>query len=250
MKAFLLAAGLGTRLRPYTDTIPKCLMPICGRPLLGIWLDLLEFHGVTEVLINTHHLEGKVRDFIASENGRCIKISLVHEDILLGSAGTVFKNRSFIKDGLPFLIIYADNLTNADLTGLIDFHKMVSLKGSLFTMGLIRAPEPERCGIVTIDKNMFITDFTEKPENPASDLANCGIYITDQRIFDFFPENASASEILDFGFDIIPSLKGKMYGYNINGYLRDIGTLESYSSACNEWKAMMNGNSTTERSCK
>lgn len=248
MKAFLLAAGLGTRLRPYTDTIPKCLMPICGRPILGIWLDHLATHGVTEVLINTHHLAEKVRDFIASENGRNISISLVHEDRLLGSAGTVLNNRSFIQDDSPFLVIYADNLTNADLTGLVDFHKVKSAKGSLFTMGLIRALEPERCGIVTLDENMLITDFTEKPKNPASDLANCGIYVTDQRIFDFFPARVPDSGIIDFGFDIIPSLKGKMYGYHINGYLRDIGTLESYRLACDEWISIKEENSKTEGS--
>ncbi|WP_035276623.1 nucleotidyltransferase family protein [Desulforegula conservatrix] len=250
MKAFLLAAGLGTRLRPYTDTIPKCLMPICGRPLLGIWLDHLKAHGITEVLINTHHLADKVSDFIASENFGNLKIYLVHEDNLLGSAGTVLNNRSFISDDSPFIIIYADNLTNVDLTGLVDFHKKISLKGAVFTMGLIRAPEPKRCGIVTINNDMLITDFTEKPENPASDLANCGIYVTDRRVFDFFPDSMPDSGILDFGFDIIPFLKGKMYGHHVNGYLRDIGTLESYRLACDEWISIMEENSKTEGSRK
>lgn len=240
MKAFLLAAGLGTRLRPYTDTVPKCLMPINGRPLLGIWFDLFKRHGITEVLLNTHYLSQKVVDFIDEENFFDLKITVFHEERLLGSAGTVLENRAFIRDDSPFLIAYADNLTNADLTGMAAFYNSSKKLGSVMTMGLIRAPEPKRCGIATINEDMLVTDFVEKPENPASDLANCGIYVTDHRIFDFFPKRLPENGILDFGFDIIPKLKGKMHGFHISGYLKDIGTVESYLTACNEWE-LING---------
>ncbi len=242
MKAFLLAAGLGTRLRPYTDTVPKCLMPVCGRPLLGIWLDLLQSHGVTEVLVNIHHLPDKVMAYLESgpESGknRNIMVKTVFEENLLGSAGTVLENRDFITDDSPFLVAYADNLTNADIKGLVGFHSGNLDPDSVLTMGLVKAPEPERCGIVTLNNEMVITDFTEKPEKPASDLANCGIYVTDTRIFSFFPGRLPDSGIIDFGFDIFPILKGKMKGFRINGYLRDIGTVESYHSACDEWQLM------------
>lgn len=239
MKAFLLAAGLGTRLRPYTDSTPKCLMPVCGRPLLGIWLDLLESHGVTEVLVNTHHLPEKVDGFLEYEhkkNNKSIIVKTVYEEKLLGSAGTVLANRKFITGSDPFVIAYADNLTNADISGMLRYHAENRGTGSVLTMGLIRAPEPKRCGIATLNDEMFITDFIEKPENPSSDLANCGIYVTDAGLFNYFPDRLPDSGIIDFGFDIFPVLKGKMKGFIIDGYLRDIGTVESYHAACDEWR--------------
>lgn len=240
MKAFLLAAGLGTRLKPYTDTTPKCLMPICGKPLLGIWLDHLEKCGITEVLVNTHHLADKVSDYLYSERSRKIGIVTSHEETLLGSAGTVFENKAFIGDDNPFIIAYADNLTDADIKGLADLHRRVSPSGSVLTMGLIKAPDPKKCGIVTINGQGLITDFTEKPENPESDLANCGIYVTDRRIFDYYPLENPEKHVIDFGYDILPVLKGKMHGFRINGYLRDIGTVESYCLACSEWPDLIN----------
>jgi mannose-1-phosphate guanylyltransferase len=94
MKAFLLAAGKGTRLKPYTDSKPKCLIPINGTPLLQIWIDLLARHGVTEVLINTHHHAGQVERFLADCRTRhTMKVLSVHEPQLLGSAGTILQNR-------------------------------------------------------------------------------------------------------------------------------------------------------------
>lgn len=242
MKAFLLAAGLGTRLAPYTDKTPKCLMPICGRPLLGIWLDLLEAHGITEVLVNTHHLAGQVNAFVDSEQDRKIKVILSHEEKLLGSAGTVLANRSFITDDSPFIIVYADNLTDANITGLMEFYKKAADMGTVLTMGLIKAPDPKRCGIVTINADHLITDFTEKPEMPASDLANCGIYVTDRNIFNYYPTQMPENGIIDFGYDIFPAIKGKMNGCRIDGYLRDIGTVESYHLACSEWQELIKRN--------
>jgi mannose-1-phosphate guanylyltransferase len=239
MKAFLLAAGRGTRLKPYTDAHPKCMIPIHGVPLLRIWIDLFERHGIGEVLINTHHHAEQVHGYL-SEIQPCTRVVLqsVYEPRLLGSAGTIWQNRSFVADQDDFIIAYADNLTNLDLTKMIDFHRNFHSMGGVLTMGLMRAPDPTACGIVTLDTNGRIVDFVEKPRHPQSDLANGGIYIAAREIFDAFSEaQRRAMDVFDLGHHLLPLLAGKMYGYEIGAYLKDIGTPQAYQTALTEWPA-------------
>ncbi len=229
LKAFLLAAGFGTRLKPLTDTTPKCLVPIAGKPLLYWWFQLLERHGVTEVLINTHYLFGQVRQYINYYN----KIGKLHvqefyEPVLLGSGGTVAGNKSFVAKEESFLICYADNLTDVNLSAMINFHNS---HDEILTMALFRANNPKQCGIAQVDKKGKILEFIEKPQNPTSNLANGGIYVARKEIFDFFPKR----EFVDFGNDILPQLAYKMYGWELKDYLIDIGTLENYKKANLYW---------------
>lgn len=237
MKAFLLAAGKGTRLRPYTDAHPKCLIPIHGTPLLKIWLDLLALHGASEVLINTHHHASQVDAFIADQKNRAdLTLHTFYESNLLGSAGTVWQNRNWVVDEDLFIIAYADNLTNADLTRMIAAHRGFAARGGLLTMGLIRAPNPRECGIVTLEQDQRIIRFIEKPEAPESDLANGGIYIANPQIFDYFPEQIKDdARVWDLGHHLLPRLIGRMHGYEIPGYLRDIGNPQAYRQALTEW---------------
>jgi len=236
MKAFLLAAGKGTRLHPMTENTPKCLMPIGGKPLLEIWIRLLAHHGITDVLINTHHLARKVDAFIeAFQSTVSINISTVYEEQLLGSGGTVRAYRDFVGNEESFLIAYADNLTNINLSEMMRCHRSYLKKGGILTMGLFHASKPRECGIVELEKDQKIINFTEKPENPAGDLANGGIYMAAQAVFDYFPEPGAPDHVLDFGHHVLPRLRGRMYGHVIEEYLRDIGTLESYQTALKEW---------------
>lgn len=229
MKAFLLAAGFGTRLKPLTDTMPKCLVPVAGKPLLYWWFQLLEHHGVTEVLINTHYLFGQVRRYIDDYN----KIGKLHvhefyEPVLLGSGGTVAANKNFVIDEESFLICYADNLTDVNISDIIQFHNS---HDGILTMALFHANNPKQCGIAQVDEIRKIVEFIEKPQNPASNLANAGIYVARKEIFDFFPNR----EFIDFGNDILPQLVGRMYGWEIQDYLIDIGTFENYEKAKSDW---------------
>lgn len=234
MKAFLLAAGIGSRLKPYTDTIPKCLIPIHGKPLLQIWLELLDRHGIREVLINIHHHAEKFDEFIAGiEPSVRIKITPFYEQTLLGSAGTIAANKAFVGDSDDFMIAYADNLTRINLSDMIAFHRRIKSKGGIFTMGLFKSPNPRECGIAVMDPENKIVKFIEKPQNPLGNLANGGIYISTGEIFRFIPETTGAP--IDMGFNVLPALIGKMFGYEIKEYLRDIGTPESYHMALNEW---------------
>ena len=238
MKAFLLAAGKGTRLKPYTDSIPKCLIPIHGKPLLAIWLDHLRQQNIQEVLINTHHHAHQVDAFVRGySHRRDIHIVLSYEPELLGSAGTILHCRDFVDSEDDFMILYADNLTNVNLKRLATFHRNCREKEGVLTMGLFHSPNPASCGIAELDSDQKIVAFSEKPEKPQSSLANAGIYMASREIFACFPAtppNPSGS-VLDFGHHVLPLLAGRMYGYPITEYLRDIGTIESYRQALTEW---------------
>ncbi len=238
MKAFLLAAGKGTRLKPYTDSVPKCLIPIHGKPLLEIWLDHLSAQGIREVLINTHHHAHQVETFVSGYSGRRgIHIVLSNEPELLGSAGTILNCRDFVDSEDDFMILYADNLTCVNLKRLAAFHRECRKKRGILTMGLFHSSDPAACGIAELDPDRKIVKFVEKPVNPRGDLANAGIYLVSREIFAFIPETPPrpSEAVLDFGHHVLPLLTGRMYGYPITEYLRDIGTLESYRQALAEW---------------
>jgi mannose-1-phosphate guanylyltransferase len=232
-KAFLLAAGLGTRLRPLTDKVPKCLIPIDGKPLLNIWLEICERLDIREVLINTHHLPAQVRAWAGNQHS-AVKVNLVHEDTLQGSAGTVVANRDFVRDVDDFWVFYADNLVDADLHSLQSFHCQ---HGGVLTLGLFRALKPRECGIVALDESGRVTSFEEKPTKPKSNLANAGIYIIRQAIFD----TLSPGVFADFGKDVMPGLVGKMWGFVLGGYILDVGTPESYQKALEDWPVLSYG---------
>lgn len=230
MKAFLLAAGYGTRLKPLTDSIPKCLVPINNQPLLSWWIKLLKKHHISEVLINTHYHNEQVSNYVKGISQTNIKIKIIYEKELLGSGGTIKNNANFVCDETEFLICYADNLTCVDLSKLIHFHNNHS---DILTMGLFHANNPTQCGIAMINTENIITEFIEKPLKPRSNLANAGIYVASNKIFDYFPPNKA---IFDLGHDILPLLSNKMRGHIIHEYLLDIGTIENYKKANEDWK--------------
>jgi len=223
MKAFLLAAGRGTRLRPITDAIPKCLVPINGKPLLYYWFALCRRYGISDVLINLHHFPEQVRQY-ASANDFGLNITLSYEETLLGSGGTIKANYNFIRDEDFFFILYSDNLTTANLAKLAAYH--ASHQAAL-TMGLFRTDRPEACGVAELNENGLVTSFVEKPENPRTNLANAGIYVAAPSILEYFPGH----DFIDLGYDVLPRLIGKMNGYVIDEYLLDIGTLDNYRKA-------------------
>lgn len=231
MKAFVLAAGLGTRLRPITNNVPKCLVPVCGKPLLGWWLELLYKHGITEILINLHYLPGQVVEFINTVTIP-IKIKTVFEKELAGSGGTLRNNKDFVRNEDDFFVVYADNLTNYNLSEFYRFHRE---NGMDFSMALFRAGNPSACGIATLNENCTIVDFQEKPKNPKSDLANAGLYIMKPHILDIIPDKP----LTDIGFDLLPQLVGKMAGWESKDFLMDIGTLENLKRASEIWQELI-----------
>jgi mannose-1-phosphate guanylyltransferase len=224
-KALLLAGGLGTRLRPLTDRVPKCLVPIAGKPLVDYWFDALEAAGITEMRINTHHLRDEVRAHLDRVMARRpLKISEAYEPELLGSAGTVHANRDLMDDADECLLVYADNLSNVDLTRVLAFHRAHS---DPMTMMLFHTPYPEQCGIAALDESGRIVEFVEKPKRPKSDLANSGLYVLSA---DAYREIADR-DVFDIGFDILPSFVGRMSGFVFEGYHRDMGNMAAVEQA-------------------
>ncbi len=230
MKAFLLAAGNGTRLRPLTDNVPKCLLPICGAPLLEIWLNNCKAAGIRDVLVNAHAHTEEIRRF-AAEQESGVKIRIAEEPELLGSAGTVAENQSFVTGEKTFFILYADVLTNIDLRRMLEFHQQKHLPA---TLGIYQVPDPSRCGIVTMNEDSVIQQFVEKPSQPVSNWAFAGVMIAGPELFDFLPAQRPA----DLGFDVLPRMIGKMGAYRISEYLLDIGTLSNYQHAQQSWRGL------------
>jgi mannose-1-phosphate guanylyltransferase len=231
MKAFLLAAGLGTRLRPITDSVPKCLLRIGGVPLLDIWLDGLARCGVDEVLVNTHHLAHLVHAHVASRVGPPA-VHLVNELELLGSAGTLRANRDFVAGEKMFLAINADNLTDFDTRVLIDAHRAAD---AVATLTLFRAPRPSACGIVEVN-NGIVVGYVEKPADPPSDLANAGIYAFHPSVL----EDITGPAPKDIGYDLLPQLVGRARAVTLDSsYFIDIGNPAALQQAKEEWESRL-----------
>jgi mannose-1-phosphate guanylyltransferase len=230
MKALLLAAGLGTRLRPITNRVPKCLVPIHGRPLLEYWLDMLLSNGVTRVLVNTHYLADSVRAFVSDSPWRdCIRI--VHEEQLLGTGGTVLKNRDFL-NGEPVMVIHADNLSRFNVKEFIHAHES-RLSGIEITMMTFNTDTPHSCGIVEVDANGVVIAFHEKVTNPLSNQANAAVYIFDPSVLDFLA--ASGKAMIDISTEVLPNYLGRIQTFHNSDYHRDIGTPESLALAEREF---------------
>lgn len=228
MKAFLLAGGLGTRLMPLTRTTPKCMVPIGGEPLLSIWLDHLAREGVSDVLVNVSQHVERVEQLLGSRSWG-VRVHLVAEEAPRGNAGTVAANRRFVSDEDSFYVLYSDNLTDAPLAPLAALHARHSAP---LTMGLFRAPVPTSAGIVNVSDTGLVTAFQEKPERPVSDLANAGIYVGRQSLFDAIP---TGPPVVDFGHDVLPALVGRMHACALGGFLMDVGTPAALREATALW---------------
>jgi mannose-1-phosphate guanylyltransferase len=229
MKAFLLAAGVGSRLRPITDTTPKCMLAIGGRPLLDIWLDAFDRAGVDEVLVNLHHLPDVVRNHLEARAGsrQPPAVYMVFEPELLGSAGTLAANRAWVAGEEMFLACYADNLTDFDLRSLVQMHLE---HGGIATLTVFHSGRPSAGGVVELDAAGTVVGFTEKPSQPVSNLVNAGMYAFHPRVLDEI-----GGPPRDIGYDLLPRLVGRAKAMPVEGYFRDVGTVDAYERAQQDW---------------
>ena len=227
LRAFILAAGYGTRLRPITFKTPKCLVEVGGQPLLYSWLKKLEKINCERTLINTHHLSHKVDSFIKDYSCGSMKIESVFEPDLLGTFGSLYANRSWFKDRTGMLI-HGDNFTKTNLIEFLDAHNSRP-KGCLLTMLTFKSSTPESCGIVETDENDIMIDFHEKTSNPPSNLANGAVYLFDNDFIDWFEGQQFSGN--DFSLNVLPLLKNKIKIWRTNEYFIDIGTPEALNHA-------------------
>ena len=216
MRAMLLAAGLGTRLRPLTYEITKPMVPVLDRPVMEHILDLLERHGINEVIANLHYFPESIREYFGD------RLEYRVEEELLGTAGGVRACRAFFGDD-AFLVISGDALTDIDLGALAARHRSA---GAIATLAVKQVPDTREYGVVLHDRDGRITGFQEKPEpeEALSNLGNCGIYVFDPAIFDYFPERP----FVDWAKDIFPVLLENdvpFHIHEVDEYWNDVGSL-------------------------
>jgi mannose-1-phosphate guanylyltransferase/mannose-1-phosphate guanylyltransferase/phosphomannomutase len=234
MRAMVLAAGLGTRLRPITYEMPKPMVPVLNRPVMEHILRLLSRHGFTETIANLHWFPELIEARFGDGSGAGVKLSYSREESLLGTSGGVRNAADFLGDS--FLVISGDALTDIDLTAMREFHES---HDGIATLATKRVEDTSQFGVAITGADGRIQGFQEKPD-PAealSDLANCGIYMFRSQIFGFFPEpgtSKAAGEddppgFADWAMDVFPHLlEGDVpfYSHEIDAYWNDIGNLE------------------------
>jgi mannose-1-phosphate guanylyltransferase len=221
----VLAAGLGTRLRPITYDLPKPLVPVANRPIMEHILVLLRRHDCTELVANLSYMPDLIRERFGDGSELGVSIEWSFEEQLLGTAGGVRNVREFFGDE-PFLVMAADALTDIDLTKLREAHRA---NDGIATLAVTRVADTTEYGVVVTGDDGRVQGFQEKPD-PAealSDLANCMIYVLEPEIFDYFPD---ADEV-DFALDVFPALLDNdvpFYVHTAGGYWNDVGSLDEY----------------------
>ena len=228
MKAVVMAGGEGSRLRPVTSNIPKPMVPICNQPIMEHILMLLKRHGIEDIVSTLYYLSEEIQGYFGDGQDFGVNMSYSIETTPLGTAGSVKKAESQLRDG-TFLIVSGDALTDCDLSKAIEFHKR---KGSLATLILYRVPNPLEFGVVITDDDGKVVRFLEKPSwsEVFSDTVNTGMYILEPEIFDYMEPNKA----YDWSGDIFPRLLAEhkpMFGYIMEEYWADVGSLSQYREA-------------------
>lgn len=224
----LLAAGKGTRLQPYTNNWPKCLMPINSKPLLHYWLEIAKAISANKVLVNLHYQSEKVQDFLS-------RLSLkdwvkpVFERELLGTAGTLRENSQFLT-GSSVLVAHADNFCQCDFKSFTRYHQTARPENTVLTMMTFDTTSPESCGIVETDRLGVVTAFHEKVADPPGNRANGAVYLLEPEVLDWIVANP---EITDFSTQVLPKFIGRIATWHNSGIHVDIGNIRALKMAQN-----------------
>ena len=212
MKAMLLAAGPGTRLRPFTNHCPKCMVPVAGKPVLQRNIEWLRSNGIIDLVINLHYYPKAVTSHFGDGSDFGVRLQYSYEPELLGTAGALWAAHQFFSSE-PFWVIYADNIFDCSLVQMESLHRD---RGATLTMGLFWREDVSASGLVGLDKYSRITGFKEKPapHEILSHWVNAGIYLCEAKIHNFIPPHQAS----DFGHDILPAMLSageSMYGYTL-----------------------------------
>ena len=212
MKAMILAGGLGTRLRPITKTMPKCMVQVHKKPLLEYIIWWMSSYGIGDIIINLNitHFPQVVMDYFEDGRDFGVKISYSIESEILGTAGGVKKVESFFNNE-PFLVWYGDHLSTINLRYLTLTHQ---IKKGIGTLAIYQRDNVTESGIVDLDKNSLITAFKEKPKEDEvfSHWANAAIFVLEPEIFKYIPTNT----YYDFSYNVFPALVNRnLYAYKM-----------------------------------
>jgi mannose-1-phosphate guanylyltransferase len=222
MKAIILAAGKGMRLRPLTDALPKVMIPVNGKPILEYHLENLARAGINDIFINLHFLPEAITNHFGDGARWGVHIRYSHEADILGTAGAVGKLKSPLRGG-AFLVVYGDNYLEANLAGFIEES---ATRDGVGTIAVCEKADVAGSGILELGKDDEILRFKEKPApgEVFSRWVNAGLLYLRPEIFNHIPAGFS-----DFGLDVIPSLlrkRGRLYAYRISGGVWAIDDLD------------------------
>ena len=224
MKAVILAAGKGSRLKPLTDSLPKVMVPVCGKPVLEHHIENLARAGITEIFVNLHHLPDVITKHFGDGSRWGVHIDYSYESDILGTAGAVRKLKRHLSGG-SFLVLYGDNFLEIDLSKFIG---AAEANAGVGTVAVFEKADVSGSGILELSTDNKVLRFKEKPAlgEVFSHWVNAGLFHFRPGIFDFIPTGFS-----DFGIDVIPALirkKGCLSAYKLSGRvwaLDDLGLL-------------------------
>jgi mannose-1-phosphate guanylyltransferase len=224
MNALLLAGGLGTRLRPLTETIPKPMAPVVNRPWLEHLIEQLRQQGIRDIVMAVKHHPDKIRNYFGNGRKWGVNIRYAVEQTLLGTAGAIRNAEPLLDD--RFVVINADIVHDASLAPLIRFHER---HGGCVTIGLTEVEDPSQYGVVEQDDQGRILRFVEKPkkEEAPSRRINAGIYVMEKRALAYIPTEREVS-IERETFPLLIREGAGVYGASISGFWMDMGTRERY----------------------
>jgi NDP-sugar pyrophosphorylase family protein len=234
VKAMVLAAGQGTRLRPTTDNMPKALVPVAGRPMIEYALLLLRYHGISDIIINLHHFGEQIESRLGYGEALGLKINYSREPELLDTGGGLLKARAFLQDGV-FIVVNTDALIDLDLGALVEFH---ARNAAMATLVLRPDVNADQYGSMDIDSSGRIHRFLQSkaalmPTTPLIKLMFTGVQILDPKIFDHM-ENYAAVRKFSTTKDIYPRMlvAGEpLFGFRFDGFWQDLGTPERIREA-------------------
>ncbi len=221
-KAIILSGGMGSRMGEMTESIPKVMLKLAGKPLLQHNIELLKRYGIEEICLNLHYLPKSIKEFFGDGSAYGLKIYYNYEPELLGTSGALLAFKNILTEN--FFVIYGDVVGKVDLEKLERFHL---LKKSDATLVIHPSSHPEDSDIVQIDNDSKINGFIKKPGNRNfGTLGNAAWYILSPKIFDFLPAGKS-----DFIRDVFPKMLENdlgLYGYETSELIGDVGTPERF----------------------
>jgi NDP-sugar pyrophosphorylase family protein len=231
-KAFILAGGKGTRLRPITYEIPKPLVPLQGKPILEHVIDLLRSYDIRDIILSIGYLGDKIKEYFSDERKLGVKITFVEEQDELGTGGPLRLAKHLLKD--TFVMVNGDNLINIDLDKMYQAHFENRAKA---TIALTTVSDPSSYGVAVLEGEKIVK-FVEKPRKgeAPSNLINTGVYILEPQVCEMVPDTGYSL----IEKDVFPKIaeKGELYGYLFSGQWFDTGTLERYEKALREWRGI------------
>jgi len=233
MKAMILAAGFGTRLRPLTDHLPKPLLQVGNRPLIHYTLLLLKRYGITDILINLHHLGGKIAEEVGTGIRFGMNVTYSEEPEILGTGGALKKVRSEFSKG-TFVVINGDILVDLNLDKVVEFHHR---KKGVGTLVLREDEEVMRYGAVEIDSKSQVRNIVGRcgwKGERLSPFMFTGVHVMEPKVFDYIPPETFYS-ITDAYVEMIKKQE-RLFGYPMKGYWNDIGIPERYQQADRDLK--------------